>query len=133
MYFRDLLDKQNFVYTFVLLVADEGYMYYDLAYGSKFCIEHFSAHCSMYGSIMGVHRCEHAFYPSKHVPVMVDVSVDKESTILHDDTIIQGTPAFAWKRLRGTPTSTIRRNIMIIGKFEEYEVTRCNDVKCVRD
>ncbi len=75
MYFRDFIDIQNLIYTFHLPVADKGGTYYDMANGCKSCIDHFSVHNSLCDSVLSIQRCEHALNPSKHLPLVMDISV----------------------------------------------------------
>ena len=51
MYFREIIDRQNLVYTFDLPTADKGYTYYDMLNGSKSCIDRFSVHNSLCDSV----------------------------------------------------------------------------------
>ncbi len=69
MYYRDIIDIQNLVYTFDL-------PYYDMSNNNKSCINHFSVHSSLCDSVSNVKRCECALNPSKYLPLLLDICVN---------------------------------------------------------
>ena len=123
MYFRDFIDRQNLVYTFDLPVADKGYTYYDLANSCKSCIDHFSVYYALCDSVLGIQRCEHALNPSKHLPVVMDISVNTMKRDIHVDQDPQTEMPICWHRVNDNHEREYRRKQeQLVSNIADYEV-----------
>ena len=134
MYFRDFIDRQNLVYTFDLPVADKGYTYYDLANSCKSCIDHFSVYYALCDSVLGIQRCEHALNPSKHLPVVMDISVNTMKRDMHVDQDPQTEMPICWHRVNDNHEREYRRKQeQLVSNIADYEVAQCDNVNCDSD
>ncbi len=131
MYFRDFIDGQNLIYTFHLPVADKGYTYYDMANGCKSCIDHISVHYSLCDSVLSIQRCEHALNPSKHLPLVMHISVNIVSREINTDQDPPTELPICWHRVNENHEKKYqRKQEQLLSNIEEYEMSQCDSVNC---
>ncbi len=128
MYFRDFIDRHNLTYTFHL--PHKGYTYYDMANGCKSCIDHFSVHYSLCDSVLSIQRYEHALNPSKHIPLVIDITVN----IIREIHLDQDPPTelpICWHRVNENHVKRYqRKQAQLLSNIEEYKVSQCDYVNC---
>ena len=134
MYYREIIDRQNLVYTFDLPIADKGYTYYDMSNGSKSCIDHFSVHNSLCDYVCSVKICDHALNPSKHLPLLLDICVNTTRRDIGADEDIHNGAAICWHRVDDNHVRLYqRKQQQILASMGDCDVAQCGDVNCCRE
>ncbi len=134
LYYREIIDRQDLVYTFDLPIADKGYTYYDMSNNSKSCIDHFSVHSSLCDSVSNVKRCEHALNPSKHLPLLLDIYVNTTRRDIGAEENLQNEVPICWHRVDVNHERQYQwKQQQILANLGDYDVAICADVKCCRD
>ncbi len=134
MYYREIIDRQDLVYTFDLPISDNGYTYYDISNNSKSCIDHFSVHSSLCDSVSNVKIWEHALNPSKHLPLLLDIYVNTTRRDIGAEEDLQNEAPICWHRVDDNHERQYQwKELQILANLGDYDVAMCADVKCCRD
>ncbi len=121
MYYREIIDRQDLVYTFDLPISDNGYTYYDISNNSKSCIDHFSVHISLCDSVSNVKRCKHALKPSTRRDIGTEEDLQNEAPI-------------CWHKVDDNHERQYQlKQQQILANLGDYDVAMFADVKCCRE